>query len=118
MELARLTSGSQALRTEGFFVPTGLEKMIRVGIAGATGYTGVETVRLVDRHPDTEIAWLTSENNAGRLYCDVVHGPWAIPLIPLADALARTSEVDVVFWPCPMPSLWNRCVHFITPALL
>ena len=75
--------------------------MIRAGIAGATGYTGLELVRLLDRHPNTEVAWLTSENSAGRLYSDVVHGPWPIELIPLADALGRTDEVDVVFLALP-----------------
>ena len=75
--------------------------MIRAGIAGATGYTGLELVRLLDRHPNTEVVWLTSENSAGRLYSDVVHGPWPIELIPLADALGRTDEVDAVFLALP-----------------
>lgn len=40
--------------------------MIKVGIVGATGYGGVELVRLLKRHPEVELAYLTSETYAGR----------------------------------------------------
>jgi N-acetyl-gamma-glutamylphosphate reductase len=34
--------------------------MIKVGIIGATGYTGVELVRILSRHPEVELVGLTS----------------------------------------------------------
>jgi N-acetyl-gamma-glutamyl-phosphate reductase len=37
----------------------------RVGIIGATGYTGVELLRLLLRHPEVEVAALTSQKFAG-----------------------------------------------------
>lgn len=37
----------------------------KVGIIGATGYTGVELLRLLLRHPEVEIAALTSQKYAG-----------------------------------------------------
>jgi N-acetyl-gamma-glutamyl-phosphate reductase len=37
-----------------------------VGIYGATGYTGLELVRLLDGHPQTHIAFVTSESSAGQ----------------------------------------------------
>jgi len=40
-------------------------KKISVGIVGGTGYTGVELVRLLVRHPAVEIAALTSRTEAG-----------------------------------------------------
>jgi N-acetyl-gamma-glutamyl-phosphate reductase len=67
------------------------------GIAGATGYTGLALVQLIQRHPQLSIGWLTSENSAGKCFNDVHAVPWAIPLIPLQDAYARAGEVDVVF---------------------
>lgn len=41
-------------------------KKIRVGIVGATGYTGMELLRLLLRHPQAEIALVTSEKYAGK----------------------------------------------------
>ena len=38
---------------------------IRVGIIGATGYTGVELLRLLLRHPQVEVTALTSQKYAG-----------------------------------------------------
>lgn len=71
--------------------------MMRAGIAGATGYTGLELVQWIQRHPALTIGWITSENSAGKRFCDVHAAPWQIPLIPLAEGLARADEVDVVF---------------------
>ena len=34
--------------------------MIKVGIVGATGYAGVELIRLLLAHPEVEITRLTS----------------------------------------------------------
>ncbi len=39
--------------------------MIKVGIVGASGYTGGETLRILLRHPDVELVQATSESNAG-----------------------------------------------------
>src|SRR5579871_4494496 len=38
--------------------------MIRVGIYGATGYMGGEVLRVLMDHPEVEIAWATSRNEA------------------------------------------------------
>jgi N-acetyl-gamma-glutamyl-phosphate reductase len=40
--------------------------MIKVGIIGGTGYTGVELLRLLAVHPQAEIAVITSRGEAGR----------------------------------------------------
>ena len=39
--------------------------MKKIGIVGATGYTGVELLRLLVKHPDVEISYVTSRSNAG-----------------------------------------------------
>lgn len=69
----------------------------KAGIAGATGYTGLALVQLIQRHPQLQIGWLTSENSAGKCFSDVHAVPWAIPLIPLQEAYDRADAVDVVF---------------------
>lgn len=71
--------------------------MYRAGIAGATGYTGYELVKLIHRHPALELGWITSESSAGKTMADVHAAPWEYPLIPIDEAMARADEVDVVF---------------------
>jgi N-acetyl-gamma-glutamyl-phosphate reductase len=41
---------------------------LSVGILGATGFTGVELLRLLVRHPGVEIAWISSESQPGTAY--------------------------------------------------
>lgn len=45
--------------------------VIRVGVIGATGYTGCELVRILSRHPQVEISILTSETYSGLPYHEV-----------------------------------------------
>jgi hypothetical protein len=40
--------------------------MIKVGIVGGTGYTGVELLRLLARHPEVELTAITSRGDAGQ----------------------------------------------------
>jgi len=69
--------------------------MLKVGIFGATGYTGFELVKLLVRHPQAQIAWLTTESYVGQRLSDVFACPWDFPLVS-ADAVAL-DEVDVAF---------------------
>lgn len=39
--------------------------MIKVGIVGGTGYTGVELLRLLAQHPAVELSAITSRGDAG-----------------------------------------------------
>lgn len=43
----------------------------KIGIIGATGYTGSELVRILKNHPDVEIKIITSESRAGERFSDV-----------------------------------------------
>ncbi|HVO72194.1 MAG TPA: N-acetyl-gamma-glutamyl-phosphate reductase [Aggregatilineaceae bacterium] len=67
----------------------------KVGVYGATGYTGLELVQWLERHPDVRIAFLTSETSAGLS----LRQSWPLaPDLPLvAAAEAPLSEVDCVF---------------------
>ncbi len=70
-------------------------KMVKVGIHGATGYIGYETIQWLRMHPEAEIAWATSRTYAGKRLSDAF--PTIDPL-PLVDSDAvDMSTVDVVF---------------------
>ena len=77
--------------------------MIRVGVVGATGYAGAETVRLVCGHPQMELVRATSTKEAGTridaLYPGFI-GTCSIELVaPDADDLAQSC--DLVFLAVP-----------------
>jgi N-acetyl-gamma-glutamyl-phosphate reductase len=62
----------------------------RIGIIGATGYTGSELVRLLLNHPRAKIATITSESRAGERFSDV-HPQF----LGLCDVeLTRIEDVD------------------------
>jgi N-acetyl-gamma-glutamyl-phosphate reductase len=60
---------------------------------GATGYTGFELVKILQRHPAAEIAWLTTESYVGQKLSDVFACPWDLPLIGLNDASLDAADV-------------------------
>ena len=88
--------------------------MINVGIVGATGYTGVELLRLLVLHPEVEVTVVTSRSEAGlpvktmfpnlRGYLDIAFSE------PSLDSLA---QCDLVFFATP-----NGAAMQLTPQLL
>ncbi len=72
-----------------------MEKMIKVGIFGATGYAGIELVEILERHGQVEVVFVTSESSAGSLLSEI-HPPAPVgPLI--AGEAAPLDQVEVVF---------------------
>lgn len=68
---------------------------INVGIYGATGYTGLELIRLLKQHPQVYIRFATSESSAGKnLRQSYAQAP-DMSLIAAADA--PLDSVDAVF---------------------
>jgi N-acetyl-gamma-glutamyl-phosphate reductase len=91
--------------------------VVRAGIAGATGYTGLELVQWIQRHPVLDIGWLTSESSAGKPFSEVHAAPYAYPLITLADAYSRAGEVEVVFLCLPHGESVEAARHFAEAGL-
>jgi len=75
---------------------------VRVGILGASGYTGGELLRLLLRHPRVRVTLLTADRNAGKPIDSVFPhlGGYGLPLLTSIDK-ADWSEVDLVF--CGLP---------------
>ncbi len=74
----------------------------KIGVIGATGYTGSEIVRILSQHPGVEIALITSESRAGEKFSDVHPFFQGIvdDLLYTADKVDDT-ELDLVFLALP-----------------
>ncbi|MFP5419522.1 MAG: N-acetyl-gamma-glutamyl-phosphate reductase [Gammaproteobacteria bacterium] len=76
--------------------------MIKVGIVGGTGYTGVELLRLLARHPQVELKAITSRKEAGMAVADMF--PNLRGRVKLAFSTpeeAGLETCDVVFFATP-----------------
>lgn len=69
---------------------------IRVGIAGAAGYTGGELIRILLRHPEAEIVFAHSKSNAGKPVSHV-HRDLAGETELIFDTSMETENADVLF---------------------
>jgi len=76
--------------------------MIKAGIVGGTGYTGVELLRLLAQHPEVELAAITSRKEAGMPVAEMF--PSLRGRVDLAFATpdeAPLKQCDVVFFATP-----------------
>lgn len=87
------------------------DRKFRVGILGASGYTGADLVRLLCRHPNVEIVFVTADRKAGRPLAEVFPhlGRLKVPdLISMEEIEWAGVEVDVVF--CALPHATSQKV--------
>jgi len=76
--------------------------MIKVGIVGGTGYTGVELLRLLAQHPHVELRAITSRGDAGRAVADMFPSLRGRVALSFADPKAADLEAcDLVFFATP-----------------
>lgn len=76
--------------------------MIKVGIVGGTGYTGVELLRLLAQHPQAEVVAITSRGDAGTLVADMYPSLRGRVGLKFEDpAKANLAACDVVFFATP-----------------
>ena len=95
--------------------------MIRVGVVGGTGYTGVELLRILANHPEVEIVAITSRAAEGVRVDDLypnLRGHYDLQF-SLPD-VGRLIECDLVFFATPhnvamkiVPDLFGRGVKII-----
>jgi N-acetyl-gamma-glutamyl-phosphate reductase len=98
---------------------------LRAGIVGASGYTGVELLRLLAGHPELEVVTVTADSNAGaavtELYPSLTGAYDGMAFATLDDA--PLDGLDVVFLGLPhgesqklVPSLLGRVGHVVDLA--
>ncbi|MDD2991589.1 MAG: N-acetyl-gamma-glutamyl-phosphate reductase [Zoogloea sp.] len=76
--------------------------MIKVGVVGGTGYTGVELLRLLAQHPGVEIRAITSRGEAGLPVADMFPSlRRRVDLCFVDPQAADLAACDVVFFATP-----------------
>jgi len=76
----------------------------RIGVLGASGYTGAELARLLIRHPGVDIVLLTADRRAGQAMGEVFaqFAPFDLPRLTSIESIDwRTVGLDLVF--CALP---------------
>lgn len=71
---------------------------MKIGILGATGYTGQELLRILNHHPEAQVVFLGSSTSGGKNYSDI-YPQWNQSGYVLADA--EVPDVDVLFVALP-----------------
>jgi N-acetyl-gamma-glutamyl-phosphate reductase len=76
--------------------------MIKVGIVGGTGYTGVELLRLLAAHPDVQLTAITSRKEDGLPVADMFPSlRGRVELAFTAPDKADLTKCDLVFFATP-----------------
>ena len=76
--------------------------MLKAGIVGGTGYTGVELLRLLAQHPDVELSAITSRGEAGTRVADMFPSLRGSVDLAFSDPKdAPLESCDVVFFATP-----------------
>lgn len=91
-----------------------LNKKLKIGIVGGTGYTGVELLRLLASHPNAEVVAVTSRGDAGMPVAEMFPSLRGYIDVAFSDPeSANLAACDVVFFATPHGVAMNQ-----TPSLL
>lgn len=77
--------------------------MIKIGVAGATGYAGSELMRMLVKHPETDLRYVTANSYVDQKYSDVYKNfSKHTPLVCCeADLENISADCDVLFTALP-----------------
>jgi len=77
--------------------------MLKVAVVGASGYTGVELIRLLHAHPEAAVTCVTSEQSAGKRLSDVfpaVRDRYDV-LLENLEPVRIADKADLIFTALP-----------------
>ncbi len=88
---------------------------IKVAVIGASGYAGLELVRLLVRHPGCDLAALTSLEYPGRPFDEVFPALAGIVQLPFSDATPEeiAAQAEVVFTAVPHQAAMGMIPGFL-----
>jgi len=76
--------------------------MIKVGIVGGTGYTGVELLRMLAQHPEVQLTAITSRKEAGMPVSDMFPSlRGRVDIAFSTPEYAKLDQCDAVFFATP-----------------
>lgn len=92
-----------------------MKKKIKAGVVGATGYAGVELVRILHNHPFAELAGVSSVSYNGKEISEIYPGLRAGCNFTLADSPeGMLDECDVIFGALPhglSEEIAEKCIN-------
>ena len=88
--------------------------MVKVGIVGGTGYTGIELIRLLHAHPQVEITAITSRSEVGRSLSELVPSFFGLSDLKFQEpSFEALAACELIFFATP-----NGTAMRMTPQLL
>ena len=88
--------------------------MAKIGIVGATGYTGLELLRLLIKHPKGELVTLTSETYSGKQVSEVFPSLGGCIDRSLVKLDSKTGEgCDILFLALPHTTAMDKVAGFL-----
>ena len=92
--------------------------MIKVGIVGGTGYTGVELLRILAAHPGVELSVITSRKEDGMPVADMFPSLRGhVSLAFSSPEKARLDQCDVVFFATPHGVAMSQAAELLTAGV-
>jgi N-acetyl-gamma-glutamyl-phosphate reductase len=92
--------------------------MIKVGVVGGTGYTGVELLRLLARHPQVSLTAITSRGEAGLPVADMFPSlRGRVDLRFVAPQDAALDQCDVVFFATPSGIAMKQAAELVAAGV-
>ncbi|MCQ9615417.1 N-acetyl-gamma-glutamyl-phosphate reductase [Paenalcaligenes niemegkensis] len=93
---------------------TTVSEPIKIGIVGATGYTGVELLRLLSQHPNAQVVAVTSRQESGMPVADMFPNLRGhIDVVFQAPDEASLESCDVVFFATPHGVAMNAAENLL-----
>lgn len=92
--------------------------MIKVGVVGGTGYTGVELLRLLSCHPGVQLAAITSRGEAGMPVAEMFPSlRRRVDLRFVTPQDAALEQCDVVFFATPNGIAMKQAVELVAAGV-